>query len=162
MEELKSVIRDYLRFEGVKAGLVFQWIIVGVMTIIFILGGMVNNVYPFLALVVVGTCLFQFVGFLAFIHVRGISFGRLCFSSMTSWCWKLKITFRAVALTETEEGADGSYHQRNYVHEYEDTLNFVSRFTLERYLEKHQDLEVLERQDGQRLVIARDRYVRDY
>ena len=124
-----------------------------------------NDLYayllPMIVFLIVIVCAFQFAGFLAFIHAKDISFCRLCFSCMTSWCWKLRINFRAVSLTEVHPQADGGYYQRDHVHSYEDTLTFVSRFTLERYLNKHQDLQVLERQDGKRLVIARDRYVRD-
>ncbi len=86
---------------------------------------------------------------------------RTLLDRLTSWRWRLNITFRAVALTEIHPQADGGYRQMDHVHSYDETLTFISRFTLEWYLEKHQDLEVLERQDGQRLVIARDRYVRE-
>lgn len=87
---------------------------------------------------------------------------RTLWSRLTSWQWKLNITFRAVALTEIHPQADGGYHQTDHAHSYEETLTFMSRFTLERYLDKHQDIQVLERHNDRRLVIARDRFVREY
>jgi len=87
---------------------------------------------------------------------------RTLLDRMTSWRWRLNITFRAVALTEIHPQADGGYRQIDHVHGYEETITFMSRFTLDRYLDKHQDIQVLERHNDRHLVIARDRYVRDY